>query len=183
MELLRKNRAFFIFLAKFGLTYLALSGIYALYLSQFDAARNEPDGITGIVAYQTQDLLVFFGEDAFTRPRKYENSYKFFIGDIAVARIVEGCNGISVMILFVSFIVAFSSTIKKTMLYIGVGLITLHVLNIVRIALLCVSFYYYPQYSEVAHDVFFPLFIYGVVFVLWIFWVVKFSGYGKKTKA
>lgn len=183
MELLRKNRPFFIFLAKFGLTYLALSGIYALYLSQFDAAKYEPDGITRIVAYQTRDLVALLGEDAFTRPRHHENSYKFYIGNTAVARIVEGCNGISVMILFVSFIVAFSSTLKKTALYIVAGLVVLHILNIVRIALLCLSFYYYPQYNDVVHDIFFPLFIYGVVFVLWIFWVIKFSGYGKKVKA
>lgn len=183
MDLLRKNRAFFIFLLKFGLTYLVLSGLYVLYLSQFDLDKYEPDGITRIVACQTRDLVTFFGEDAYTRPRYHENSFKFFIKDTAVARIVEGCNGVSVMILFASFIVAFSSTFKRTALYIVGGVILLHILNILRIALLCLSFYYYPQYNDVVHDILFPLFIYGVVFFLWIFWIIKFSGYGKKGRA
>lgn len=183
MELLRKNRAFFIFLAKFGLTYLVLSGAYALYLSQFDAVKYEPDGITRIVAYQTRDLVQLFGEDAFTRPRHHENSFRFYINNKSVARIVEGCNAVSVMILFTAFIVAFSSTFKRTALYIISGLVIIYVLNIIRVALLCLSFYYYPQYGDVVHDIFFPLFIYGVVFTLWILWVTKFSGYGKKSAA
>ena len=36
--------------------------------------------------------------------------------------------------------------------------------------------------EEVLHGTLFPLFIYGVVFVLWILWVTKYSGYVKKYK-
>jgi hypothetical protein len=41
--------------------------------------------------------------------------------------------------------------------------------------------FHYPQYQEVLHGVIFPLFIYGVVFILWIVWVNKFSSYAKKS--
>jgi exosortase family protein XrtF len=183
MDVIRKNRPFFIFLLKFGFSYLLLSGLYWLYLSQYDAANNEPDGMTRLVAYQTEALVDFFGEDAYTRPRTYENSFRFFINNQRVARIVEGCNGISVMILFTAFIIAFSSTVKRTAVYIICGIIFMHILNVLRVALLCLSIYYYPQYENILHDIFFPLFIYGVVFVLWILWVTKFSGHAKKVKA
>lgn len=183
MGVLQKNKAFFVFLAKFGLSYLALSLLYWLFLSGYDAALFEPDGMTRIVAEQSCGLLNFLGEEARITQRHTEASFRFFVNNNAVARIVEGCNAISVMILFAAFIVAFSTTIKKTTLYIVAGVIILHVLNVIRISLLCMGLYYYPQYGEFLHDIFFPLFIYGVVFVLWVAWVIKFSGNAAKVSA
>jgi exosortase family protein XrtF len=84
------------------------------------------------------------------------------------------------MILFAAFIVAFSSTFKRTSLFIVGGLLVIHVLNIIRIALLSLGFYYYPEHKAILHDIVFPLFIYGVVFLLWIIWVTKLSGNAKK---
>ena len=48
------------------------------------------------------------------------------------------------------------------------------------IALLSYALYYYPTYEELLHGTVFPLFIYGVVFLLWVFWVLKFSAYAKE---
>ena len=98
-----------------------------------------------------------------------------------VARIIEGCNAVSVMVLFASFVVAFSGRLKQTLLFIAAGGLLIHVLNIARIALLCVLIYRFPQHENFLHGVVFPLIIYGVVFILWIIWVNRFSGYAKKT--
>jgi exosortase family protein XrtF len=183
MSLIKKNRPFFIFLLKFGVSYLLFSGLYTLYLKQFDEFNNEPDGVTTIVAHQSRDLAIFFGEDASVKPHEREASYRFYINGKSIARIVEGivegCNAVSVMILFVAFIVAFSSTLKRTVLFIIAGLLVLHLLNVIRVALLCMGYYHYPQYKQLLHDIVFPLFIYGVVFILWILWVQKFSGNAK----
>jgi exosortase family protein XrtF len=182
MSLIKKNRPFFIFLLKFGISYLLLSGLYTLYLKQFDEFNNEPDGVTTVVAHQSRDLAIFFGEDAAIKPHDKEASYRFFIKGKSIARIVEGCNAVSVMILFVAFIVAFSSAFKRTAIYIVAGILVLHILNVVRVALLCLGYYYYPQYKQLLHDIVFPLFIYGVVFILWVLWVQKFSGNAKLIK-
>jgi len=53
-------------------------------------------------------------------------------------------------------------------------------LNIFRIALLTTGLYKYPEYGTFLHDILFPLVIYGVVFLLWVFWVLKFSAYAKE---
>jgi exosortase family protein XrtF len=84
------------------------------------------------------------------------------------------------VILFAAFIFAFSNRWKKTGLYIVIGILIIHVLNIIRIALLTYALYYYPAYEELLHGTIFPLFIYGLVFLLWIFWITKFSGYVKR---
>ncbi|RZL46307.1 MAG: exosortase family protein XrtF [Pedobacter sp.] len=180
MSVLQKNRPFFLFLLKFGLSYLILSGMYWFYLSRYDATVFEPDGMTTLVSKQSCWLVNTLGEEASLSPHPREASYKFHLNGKSIARIVEGCNAVSVMILFTAFIIAFSSTFKRTSLYILAGIVLIHILNVIRIALLCMSFYYYPEYKDVMHDIFFPLFIYGVVFLLWIIWVKKFSKHASK---
>jgi len=183
MSLLQKNRPFFIFLLKFGLSYLVLSVLYWLYLSQFDAAAHQPDGMTHLVARQSRDFAILIGKDAAIALHPTEPCYRYFLNGKGVARVVEGCNAVSVMILFTAFIIAFSSTFKKTALFILAGIAIIHLLNVIRIALLAFGFYYYPDYKTVLHDIIFPLFIYGVVFLLWIIWVQKFSTHAKRVKA
>lgn len=177
-----KYKPFLSFVAKFFLIYILLSFIYGLYLDQFDKATFEPDGITTLVSDQTRELLNFFGVDATTAPHELEASHKFMVNGKFVARIVEGCNAVSVMILFVAFVVAFKGKLKHTLLFILIGILIIHILNIIRIALLAQALYHYPQYQEFLHGTIFPLVIYGVVFILWVIWVNKFSVYARSTK-
>ena len=151
-----------------------------MYLNQYDVANNQVDFFTEVVAKQTEKLMDIFVENTKSLPHDFEPSIKIFYNDKYVARIIEGCNAISVMILFAAFIFAFSTQWKKTGLYIILGIILIHILNIIRIALLSYALYNYPEYEEILHGTIFPLFIYGVVFLLWILWVTKFSGYAKR---
>ena len=84
------------------------------------------------------------------------------------------------MILFVAFILAFSNGFTKTLGFIIVGLIIIHVLNVVRIALLTIGIMKYPEYTHILHGVIFPLVIYGIIFLLWIIWVTKFTSNATK---
>lgn len=173
-------KPFLLFLGKFLLAYLLLTFIYENYLGQFDTKKFEVDGFTQLVAKESKDVLVFFNCDASISPNSKESSVKFFYNQTFMSRIIEGCNGLSVIILFVSFIIAFSGKAKTTILFIIGGTLLIHILNVTRIALLNVLMYYYPGQKHTLHDVIFPLFIYGVVFGLWIIWVNKFSFYAKK---
>jgi exosortase family protein XrtF len=157
-----------------------LTFIYQSYLSQFDVKKNETDSFTKLVAQQTEEVLLFFNCDVKTTPNLKEPAVNLYYKQRPMARIIEGCNALSVIILFISFIVAFSGKIKTTILYMISGSILIHILNVFRIALLCVLMYYYPKQQHFLHGVLFPLFIYGVVFILWIIWVNKFSKYAKK---
>ena len=87
---------------------------------------------------------------------------------------VEGCNAISVMILFASFVFAFYKG-AKTFLFAVAGLILLHILNISRIVLLNIIFLKYPQYEKIGHDYLFPAIIYGGVIILWLVWIQVFA--------
>lgn len=176
MGILQKNRRFFLFILKFAGSYLVLSTLYWAYLSQYDAEAFEADGITHLVARQASGFVNLTGEESHIDKNPFEGSYYFFVNKKRVARIVEGCNAVSVMALFAAFIVAFSTTFKRTALYILIGIAIIHVLNIARIGLLGIGLFYYKKHGPLLHDIIFPLFIYGVVFMLWVAWVMKFSG-------
>ncbi len=180
-EYLIQFKPFLLFLAKFALSYLALSIVYQTYLNQFDIKKNEVDGFTKIVANQSQSILSVFNNHSYTLTNPKEPSVKLYYHDKWVSRIVEGCNALSVIILFISFVISFSGKFKETLIFILVGSLLIHLFNVIRIALLCMAIFHFPQYEHLLHGVIFPLFIYGVVFLLWVVWVNKFSSYAKKS--
>lgn len=90
---------------------------------------------------------------------------------VPVVLMIEGCNAISVMILFVAFLVAFTGKIKQYLWFVPVGLIILYISNILRIYLIGMIVLYFPAFVDSAHDYLFPGIIYGTVFILWVIWV------------
>lgn len=99
-----------------------------------------------------------------------------------MARVVEGCNSISVIILFVSFIAAFAGRFKSTFVYMLSGSVIIYVVNLLRIVILSIGLYNYPWRREELHTVIFPLIIYGMVFLLWMFWVNRYSKLNPKNE-
>jgi exosortase family protein XrtF len=156
---------------------MLLTFIYQTYLNQFDSNKMELDGFTEVVANQTETVLTWFDNQSYSMPHLKQPSVKIFYHNKYVSRIVEGCNALSVIILFVSFVIAFSGKFKYTVVFIILGSIIIHVLNIARIALLSMAMFHFPAYQEILHGVVFPLFIYGVVFFLWVIWVNNYSFY------
>lgn len=179
--LLKKNKAVIRFLLVFFGTYIIFALLYKLYLFlSVPSTLYYPDFITHIVAVQSEELMRFLGYDSFILPANLYTddaplSMRIGMGEISIVQVVEGCNAVSVIILFLSFILAFYAGFKKTFLYILAGSVIIYTLNVIRIALLTIGIYHYPKYTDFMHGTLFPLFIYGVVFLLWIFWVRKYD--------
>jgi exosortase family protein XrtF len=180
-NLLLQYKPFLLFLGKFIASYLILTVVYQSYLNRFDSSKAEVDSFTQIVADQSAAVLSWFDSKSYTMPHLKEPSVKLIYKGKYISRIIEGCNAISVIILFISFVIAFTGKFKNTTLFIILGIVLIHILNIARIALLCVALYHLPKYEHLFHGVIFPLVIYGVVFLLWVIWVNKYSFYATKT--
>lgn len=176
-NLLLQYNPFLLFLGKFILSYLVLTIIYQTYLNRFDEKNAEVDSFTELVAKQSATVLSWFDSQSYTMPHLKEPSIKLFYKAKYISRIIEGCNALSVIILFIAFVIAFTGKLKQTILFILIGSVLIHVLNIARIALLCVALYNFPEYEHLLHGVIFPLVIYGFVFLLWVIWVNNFSLY------
>ena len=178
--LLIKYKLVIKFILTFVIVYSVLSFGYKLYLDYSDGSKYYPDYVTNLVAKQSESLLDSFGYETKVVNHEEEASMKVIINDKYVARVVEGCNAVSIIILFIAFIAAFSDTVRKTALFILAGSVLIYAINLIRIVVLSIGLYHYPWRKDILHTVIFPLIIYGTVFLLWMFWVNQFA---KKVKA
>lgn len=156
--------------------------LYSFYLkkTQIKETFFSCAPITQSVANQTAKVISFLGYNVEVEQHKDELSLKMFVNDNYVSRVIEGCNSISVIILFLAFIIAFSGAIKTTIWFGILGSFLIYGVNIFRIAILSIGILNYPEYQEILHSLVFPAIIYGLVFLLWIIWVNKFSHFIKQ---
>ena len=174
---MQSNKTVIIFLVKFFGTYALLFLIYSFYLNATQTTSDYYScaPITKTVANQSKTLLNVFGYTSEIKQSESELSMQLIINDRDIARVIEGCNSISIIILFIAFIVSFAGKFKTTFLFIIFGSFLIFFINVLRISIIAIALYEYPQYEYIFHDIIFPVIIYGVTFLLWVIWVVKFS--------
>lgn len=170
-------KPFLIFIGTFFVAYILLTVVYKLYLNSF--AANDIDGITNIVSSNVDYLMRLFNCDILIQKSLSGPYLEVWYNKYFILKIVEGCNAVSVIILFISFVIAFSGKFTTTLLFIFSGVLFIYLINVIRIALLTVLLFRYPEKEHILHGVLFPLIIYGLVFILWVIWVNKFSKYAK----
>ena len=175
MELIRKYKSVLRFLAIFLGSYLVFVTLYQFYLKYGGSSRYFPDIITHTVATQSQSVIAALGYDMKIVPSTWEPAMNLTMNGVTLARIVEGCNAVSVMLLFISFMLAFFGDVKRTLLFILGGVALIYAINIVRISLLTIGLVTYPEYADFLHGTVFPAVIYGAVFLLWIGWIYSYE--------
>ena len=180
--LIIKYKSVIKFILTFILVYVSLSVCYKFYLDFSKDSKFYPDYVTNLVARQSEELIDFVGYNAQVVPHPDEPSMKLIINNKYLARVIEGCNSVSVIILFVSFIMAFSGKPKTTFIYMLSGSVLIYTVNLIRIVVLSIGLYHYPWRRDILHTVIFPGIIYGMVFLLWIVRVNRFSSMIKKNE-
>lgn len=177
VELFKKYKSVLRFILIFLGSYFILSMLYNAYLHFFQSETYYPDYITNLVAVQSESLIRSLGYTTKLVAHKSELSMKLFVNNVFLVRVVEGCNAVSIIILFGSFIISFFGNLKVTLLYILAGSVIIYAMNIIRIALLTIGVFEYPEYADFLHSIIFPLVIYGTVFILWLIWVRIYSNF------
>lgn len=87
----------------------------------------------------------------------------------------EPCNGIKVFGLFAIFIIAFPGPIKKKLWFIPLGAFIIQTANSIRIAILTIISAENPTLLDFNHNITFQVIVYGIIFLLWYWWVNKYS--------
>lgn len=159
-------------LLRFIIIYLVLLFAYQFFLNTFQKEGLDP--FSRMIAEQ-----VSYFQNSIGFPTQLYNDVKneqvyFYVRNEYPTRMVEGCNAVSVMILFVAFVFAFYKG-KKTFVFVILGLILLYIMNVLRIVGLNIVVLDYKEYSKMAHDYAFPAVIYGTVVVLWLIWIKFFA--------
>jgi exosortase family protein XrtF len=89
----------------------------------------------------------------------------------------DPCNGLTLFALFTGFLLAYPGPIKHKLWYLPVGLIAIHLINVIRIAGLALIVYIFPDPDvlDFNHTYTFTIFVYSFVFLLWYIWATKLA--------
>lgn len=159
-------------LLRFIVIYLVLLFAYQFYLNS--SKGGGLDSFSRMIAVQVASV-----QNAAEFPTLLYDDVKneqiwFYVKNNYVTRMVEGCNAISVMILFVAFVFAFYKG-TKTYIFALAGLLLLYIMNLLRIVGLNIIMVDHKEYGKMFHDFIFPSSIYGTVVVLWLVWIKFFA--------
>ncbi len=120
-------------------------------------------------------MLTLAGHELIPEPANAEMIRTIGVQGGHLLWIGDPCNGVSVFAVFLIFLIAFPGPLKHKLWFAAVGLISIHLINALRIAVLChiVSIDY--ELLNFNHDYTFHLVVYGWVFGLWYLWVKRFA--------
>jgi len=161
-----------LFLVKFIGLYLIANLIYGLFVTAYEP---QPDPVTNLVSAQSGIILTAFGWPVETTPQTNKATTYIVYNQKPILAVYEGCNGLNVMIIFVSFLLAFGPYQKKLIWFTAIGVVLIHLANLGRLILLFWVSVYYEHYLYFTHKYIFTGGLFALVFVLWIVWIKKFS--------
>lgn len=167
---MRDQKAILFFLLKFVGLYIVLNTIYAFWISGYHPL---PDPLTKAVTHQTVALISIAEDDVTVGEALRSPNVPVRQNGKTIVSVFEGCNSLNVMFVFVSFIVAYTGTWKKTLWFGLLGLLLIYIFNLVRVGLLFFIAKYYPDNLYFFHKFLFTGFLYALVFLLWYLWVRK----------
>ena len=167
---MKDQKAILFFLLKFVGLYLILNTSYSLWIAHYEP---QPDPLTIVVTDQTVFLISLFEDNVAIGASTNSPHVPVLNNGRTVIRVFEGCNGLNVMIVFISFIVAFTGTLRKTVLFSIAGFLLIYIFNLFRVGLLYFIAKYYPDNLYFFHKYLFTGLLYVLVFLLWYFWVSK----------
>ncbi|MCB0794327.1 MAG: archaeosortase/exosortase family protein [Flavobacteriales bacterium] len=86
----------------------------------------------------------------------------------------DPCNGVSLFAVFLIFIVAYPGPWRHKLWFGPLGLLSIHLINALRIVALCLVVTIDYELLNFNHDYTFYVIVYGWVFILWALWVRTF---------
>ncbi len=89
----------------------------------------------------------------------------------------DKCNGVELFALFSVFVIAYPGSWEKKLWYIPLGIISIQILNILRVVGLAVVQHNFIEWTEFNHTYVFNIIMYGYIFLLWMIWANKLSDY------
>jgi exosortase family protein XrtF len=171
-DLFSEFRPTFLFLGKFLGFYLVGNFLYGVYVTVWHPL---PDPVTVWVTEQSAALLNRFGWETTTFNHMVKPTTYIAMGNQPVLAVYEGCNGLNVMIVFLSFLFSFGPVSKAMVWFIPMGVLFIYFSNLLRIILLFIVSVNLPDFLYLTHKYLFTAIIYAVVFVLWAWWVLRLS--------
>ncbi len=90
-------------------------------------------------------------------------------------RVGASCNGLELLVLFSIFIICYPGRFKSKVWFIPAGCLIIHAVNIMRNFILTLMAEAKSPYFELFHRYIFIFLVYGIIFLLWMWWAGKQS--------
>lgn len=145
-------------------------GWYLVYNLWLHPAETIDLFVIDITIKASRWLLELFGYTVFTGVERVigvDGTGGLWVGD--------NCNGMALFALFTGFILAYPGNWKKKLVFIPLGIISIELLNILRIICLAILDTHSRDWTEFNHTYTFTIIIYGFIFLLWMLWTNKVS--------
>lgn len=186
--MIRSFRPAILFLIKFFLIFFLGTGLYGWYVRQ---SQPRVDGMTSLVTSQLVYVLQWRDEGIYTRERlssfqkemKLDEPWQGVGAAISlytkagkpIVSVYEGCNGLAIMILYLAFLFAFGGPRLPLMIFAFLGLLCIHLINLVRIVGLSIIALDYPDLLFFTHKYLFTAVIYLTILGIWYWWVARYA--------
>jgi len=172
LKYITENKILFFLLKAFGL-YLFWYILYDLWLHPKSTLDNL---ISTNLVYWSSLIIKSLGFIAIDSvAASSENITVIGIDGTHGLWVGDPCNGITLFALFVGFIIAYPGKIKNKLWFIPLGLLSIHIINILRIVSLCLIVLYKPDSLAFNHTYTFTILVYAYVFWLWLIWSNKYA--------
>lgn len=162
-HIIKENKAAIVFIAKLAAVFLFLYLFYEEILSVYTSVN---DNLIGLIMQHSEKLLVLLGYNLLDSSGFYEHH----IGIANTSGVVIGdpCNGMSLFILYSSFILVFKGRWWFKLICVFLGIFSIYFLNVLRIVALCIIVKYNPESLQFHHAYTFTLLVYAFIFLLWV---------------
>jgi len=94
---------------------------------------------------------------------------------VGMLEIGAPCDGLVLFALFAVFVLAFPGPWRRKAWFIPVGIVAIHLANLLRVLSLVIINFYRPEALTFNHDYTWTVLIYGFIFWLWYLWTERFS--------
>lgn len=169
---IQQNKNALLFIGKMLGLFALMYGIYEYVIIKYTSLDSQ---LIELIIQQAGSLLQITGYELLIPNPEYTSH----IGIAGTTGVIVGntCDGLSLFILFASFLIIFEGKWWFKSIYIVIGIALIHILNVFRVYALALIVLYSPESLDFHHSYTFTLFIYLVIFGLWVKRVNIFSKY------
>ena len=171
MQAFAKSNAFVRFIITAGSLYFLLYLIYQFVVKRY---TYYDQAFIGFIINSADVVLMDIGYKTFKVLQDHDYQVIGIDGSNGVW-VGSNCNAITLFTLFAVFIIAYPGNQKHKFWFVPLGIIIIHVINILRVVALAMIANAYPHYLNFNHPFTFTFLVYSFIFGLWMLWVNKFA--------
>ncbi len=157
-----------LFLVRFLVAYVILNVLYSWF---FISYYPEPDPITVQLTAAVVKLVGFCGLQLQYMTHAHQPFVSLMHNTREILLIYEGCNGVNVWIVFVSFLIAYGPWGPRLWMFILLGSALLFIMAILRLIFLFWVVLEIPRQFYFFHKYLFSALLYLIVFIGWYLWI------------